>query len=66
MMVRNRTSLTKSTRVSARPELTATLVRLILSVNDIALAADANDQSKADGASAHVTARDGPRAFPHA
>jgi hypothetical protein len=44
MMGRNRTSLMKSTSVSARHELTATLVRLMLSVNDIALAADANDQ----------------------
>jgi hypothetical protein len=43
-MGRNRTSLMKSTSVSARPELTATLVRLMLSANDIALAADANDQ----------------------
>jgi hypothetical protein len=34
----------KSTGVSARPELTATLVRLMLSVNDIALTADANNQ----------------------
>ena len=55
----------KSTSVSARPELTSTLVRLMLSVNDIALAADANDQSEADGAGAHVTARDTARAhFP--
>jgi hypothetical protein len=43
-MGRNRTSLMKSTSVSARPELTATLIRLMLSVNDIALAADTNDQ----------------------
>ncbi len=43
-MGRNRTSLMRSTSVSARPELTGTLVRLMLSVNDIALAADANDQ----------------------
>jgi hypothetical protein len=34
----------KSTSVSARPELTATLVRLMLSVNHIALAADSSDQ----------------------
>jgi hypothetical protein len=30
----------KSTSVSARPELIATLIRLMLSVNDIAIAAD--------------------------
>ena len=34
----------RSTSAPARPELTGTLVRLMLSVNDIALAADANDQ----------------------
>ncbi len=34
----------KSASVLARRELSATLIRLMLSVNDIALAADANDQ----------------------
>jgi hypothetical protein len=62
-MGRNRTSLMKSTSVSARPELTATLVRLMLSVNDIALAADANDQWAETGDRKRVGMRNAARGY---
>ena len=56
-MGRHRTSLMKSTRVSVRAELTATLVRLMLSVDDIALATDANDQWAETGDRKRATMR---------
>jgi hypothetical protein len=62
-MGRNRTSLMKSTSVSARPELTATLVRLMLSVNDIALAADANDQWAETGDRKRAAMRNAARGY---
>jgi hypothetical protein len=63
MMGRNRTSLMKSTSVSARPELTATLVRLMLSVNDIALAADASDQWAETGDRKRAAMRNAARGY---
>jgi hypothetical protein len=60
---RSCTSLMKSTSVSARPELTATLVRLMLSVNDIALAADANDQWAETGDRKRAAMRNAARGY---
>ena len=61
--VGKRTSLMKSTSVSARPEPTATLVRLMLSVNDIALAADANDQWAETGDRKRAAMRNAARGY---
>ena len=59
MMGRNRTSLMKS----ARPELTATLVGMMLLVNDIALGADANDQGAEMGDRNRAAMRNAARGY---
>jgi hypothetical protein len=62
-VARSRTTYMKVSAVTARPELSGTLVRLMLAVNDIALAADASDQWAEAGDQRRIAKRNAARGY---
>jgi hypothetical protein len=53
-LVRSRTRSVRTSAITKRPELSDVLIRLMLSVNDIALASDANDEWASETAQRRV------------